>query len=280
MTEEAAAAEEVADKAVTIETPKATEAADISLLETEAPKELDFSLGRPEEFPEEFWDQDGKKVNVNKLFSEFNKKDKIAKDLRAKIGRREYEGKAPEDIADYKVDVAEDLLLLVPDNDPLMQAVRESAKEIGLPAEQFNKLISPVIAKLGKLYSEQGAGQSAEQTEEQANEYRSAEIAKLGPSGHKIKEAVKNYVIQLGADGSFSAEEVEAAKSMINSAASLRVFNKFRMMKGGSNEVPIDMPVDVSASISDIQARMAQSMAEGKEAEYNKYSQMLAQANN
>jgi hypothetical protein len=258
---------------MTEQTTETAEVAPDSLITPEN-EAVDFAT-KPEGFPDDFWDAEKNSPNVDKLYKEFQNRDKIAKDLRVKLSKGEFTGKPPEDIAEYTVELAEELKPLVPDDDPLFNAARQAAKDAGLPKEAFAKFMTPVIEKLAEMKQQMEAPLS----EEQLQEAKNAEIAKLGQSGHRIVSAVGKYIDTLQASGTFSAAEAKAAKDMATTAEAVRVLNKFRMMSGGQDQVPVDMPVDDRASKADIESKMAAAMLSQNEAEYNKYAAMLAKYN-
>ena len=66
---------------------------------------------------------------------------------------------------------------------------------------------------------------------------------------------------------------------MAFSADAVKVLNNLRMMAGGADQVPVDVPVDVAASRSDISQKMAAAMMAGNESEYNKFASILAKSN-
>ena len=240
---------------------------------TEATQPLDFSQGRPESFPEDFWDETNKSPNTAKLFDSYTQEKKRAEGLRAKLSRGEFEGKPPEDIKEYKLELTDDLKALVPEDDRMYNAARQAAKDAGLPKEAFNKFMKPIVEELAKVHAEMQPNE--EMIESERAEYKRTELAKLGPNGNGVVTAVKGYVDGLEANGTFSKEEADAARDMANNAAAVRVMNKFRMMTGGQNQVPMDLPIDTAASISDVEKKMTAAGLKGDEAEFNRYSAQL-----
>lgn len=257
MTEEAVVAPEVTDTLITPETTP-----------------IDFA-SKPEGFPDDFWDTDKNSPNVDKLYKEFQNRDKIAKDLRVKLSKGEFTGQPPADINEYTMELTDELKPLVPDDDPLFNAARQAAKDAGLPKESFARFMQPIVAKLAEIKAQQDTPLTAEEIQVQ----RDAEISKLGPSGPRIVQAVGSFIDKLQAGGTFSEAEAKVAKQMANSADAVRVLNKLRMMGGGQDQVPLDMPIDDRASKADIEGKMAAAMMSGNEAEYNKYAAMLSKFN-
>lgn len=256
----------------TTDTTTAPPASPSDSLITTTTAALDFTNGKPEGFPDEFYDVEKKAPLVDKIFKEYTTQKQRAEGLRVKLSKGEFEGKAPEDIKEYTLELDEKLKPLVPDDDPMMQSAREAAKAAGMPKEQFSKFITPIISKLAEIKAESEKPLS----EEEINTARQVEIDKLGPSGQRIVDTVASFIEGLKNGGTFSEAEAAAAKGMMNSAEAARVFNKLRMMAGHRDEVPLDVVIDTNASRSDIEGKMAKAMAEGNEAEYNKFSAMLA----
>lgn len=238
---------------------------------TEEPK-VDLSQGKPENLPDEFWDAEKNAPVFDKLINDWQRQSKIAKDLRVKLSKGEFEGKPPEDIKEYQLELDEKLKPLVPDDDPIFNAAREAAKQAGLPKEAFSKFMMPVISKLAEIK----AASEVEPTEEELAAARQVEIDKLGPTGSRIVESVGAFIKELQANGTLSQAEAAAAKRMVFDADTARVMNKLRMMSGVSKDVPVDVPMDNKASIADVEKKMAQALVANNEDEYNKYSQMLS----
>lgn len=240
---------------------------------TEQPSALNFAEGKPDGFPDDFWDAEKKAPAVDKLFNSYTQEKKRAEGLRVKLSKGEYEGKAPENVAEYTLSLSDELRPLVPNDDPLLQVAREAAKAKGMPKEMFDSTFTPIIAKLAELKSAAEKPPSPEEIEAE----RLAKIEKLGPGGDKVVSALGAFIDQLHKGGTFSQAEAIAAKNMVFDADSARVMNKLRMMAGGRDQVPVEMTVETnSASRSDVETKMAKAMLAGNEAEYTKYSGMLA----
>lgn len=260
----------------TTETQTTTTEASTESLITPSPAPMDFTTGKPEGFPDDFWDEEKKAPKVDALFNAFNQQKTRAEGLRVKLSKGEFDGKAPEDIKEYTLELTDDLKPLVPEDDPIIATLRQSAKESGMPKDMFNKLLVPAIKKLAETKAELEKPPTPEEIE--AN--RMQEVEKLGPSGSKIVEAVGSFIKQLEDGGTFSEAEAKTAREMAYSADAVRVLNKLRMMGGGRDQVPIDIPIDEKASRMDIENKMAKAMKENDEANYLKYSSMLARMNN
>lgn len=247
-----------------------------SLIQPASTAALDFTQGKPEGFPDDFWDAEKKAPIVDKLFQAYNANTARMEGLRTKLAKGEFEGKPPEDIKEYVLELDEKLKDFVKDDDPMLNAAREAAKASGLPKEVFNKFISPVVAKLAELSAGQ---QEAEPTPEEIEASRMEEVAKLGPTGQRIVDAVASFISEMEAGGTLSKDEAAAARNMCNSADNARVLNKLRMSVAGHGDVPIEVPIDAKASRVDVEMKLAAAMTAGNEAEYNKYSAMLSRMN-
>lgn len=260
------------------DTPQEPTVAPDSLLDGSAPPVLDVSKGKPEGFPDDFWDAEKNTVKVDSLYDAFKNRDKIAKDLRVKLSRGEFEGKAPEDIKEYTLDLKEEIKGLIPEDDRLLARAREVAKEAGLPKEAFAKFMQPMIEEVIAMQQEatrEPTPEELELAEEQAKLAKEEEIAKLGAGGKVMVQAVNGLIATLSAEGFFSEQDVVDARRMVYDAGTLRVMNKLRTRLQPSG-VPINLPVTADSSKSDIEQKMVKAAFERNEAEYAKYAAMLA----
>lgn len=246
-----------------------TESTDSLITENKA---LDFTE-RPEGFPDEFWNAEKNSVNIDALYKSWDIEKRRSEGLRAKLSKGEFEGKPPADIKEYVL--GDEFKDMVKDGDPLYDAARNAAKEAGLPKEVFSKFMAPVLNQLTELQKEA----TREPTPEEREEAKQAEIAKIGPNGHKVVAAVGSYLDKLRANGTFTDAELKVAKDMVTSADAVKVFNKLRMLSGSLDQVPVDVPVDDRSSKSEIEAKLAQAFASNNEMDYQKYSAMLAKFN-
>lgn len=247
-----------------------SQAESASLITDEKPG-LDFSEGKPEGFPDDYWDAEKKAVNIDKLYSDFQNRDKIAKDLRAKLGRGEFTGKAPENVSEYALELSDELKAIAPDDDPLVAAAREAAKEAGVPKDVFSKLFTPIIGKIAEMR----ADAMKEPTQEEVDAYIREETRKLGPSGEKITSAIGAHLNGLVARGSLTENDAKLLKDSIRSAELAMAWNRLRMVNGGTESVPVSMDADAVASINEVQQKMAEAFRSGNQAEYDKWAAKL-----
>lgn len=257
--------EEVAEQ----NTETETKPADNSLL-SDTPEPLDFTNGRPETFPEDFWDGEKNSPDINKLFLSYDQEKRRAEGLRVKLSKGEFEGKAPKDVSEYALELSDELKAIAPDDDPLIASAKEAALAAGMPKEAFGKFMMPMIQKVAELAKQANEPPS----EEEIKAAKAEELAKLGSNGKVVVQAVNGFIESLTASGKFSAKEAETLKEMVKTADSVRVLNKFRMMVNG-NSVPVDLPVTDSTSRDEIAAKMAKAALSGDEIGYNKYAKQL-----
>lgn len=196
---------------------------------------FDFTTGeRPEGFPEDFWDAESNAVNPQALFDGFKKQEKIAKDLREKMGRGEH--KAPEKAEDYTFEPSEAIAEFIKDDDPLVAAGKEIAHKYGMSQEQYAGFMSDMTEKMAELASDMSENGMSD---EQKAEYIKGEIAKIGPNGPQVLRAVDSWAQELIAQGVFNeAMAKNVRENMLTSAENVQVFNALRSLMGGS-EIPM-----------------------------------------
>jgi hypothetical protein len=244
-----------------------------SLLAGNDVKELDFAAGKPEGFPDEFWATDKNSPDINKLFTSYQQEKKRAEGLRVKLSKGEFEGKAPENINEYTLELKEELKQFVPDDDPIIAKAREAAKAAGLPKEAFNKMMVPLIEEVVAM--QQNAIKPP--TLEEIAEKKEAEFAKIGSNGKTMAQAVNTWITGLAANGRISQQDVAVMQGMVYNAETLKLMNRIRTMID-PNPAPIHTPVSTDSSKEEIAAKMAKAGMEGDEVTFNKYAAMLRQA--
>lgn len=196
---------------------------------------------KPEGFPDEFWDAENKGVNAQALFEGLQKQEKIAKDLRSKMGKGEH--KPPEKAADYKLELSEELSALVPSDDPLVLKAQERAHAHGMSQEAFQGFISEIIGDMAEMQAEQ-LDPNSEANEEARKAYVQEQIKEIGPNGAQVLRAVESWGGELLAEGRISEASLTAMKEEgMVSAPMVRFLNELRGSMGGSS-IPIDMGDD------------------------------------
>lgn len=183
---------------------------------------------KPEGLDDSLWDAEAKTFKADALFEKLTGAEKIAKDLREKMGRK---GAPPEKADDYKFDLDDvpfkDALKA---DDPVLKKAKEVAHKLGIPQSQFGPLVKEV---LGAAY--EAMGQESEITEPTAEEkeaFRNAEIEKIGPNGPAVIRAVSEFVRQnIGVH--FDERSVETVKALTSTADGIHFMNQMREMLGG-----------------------------------------------
>lgn len=232
-----------------------------SLLDDVEEDELDFTTGeKPEGFPDDLWDSEKGQPDTQKMYDAMKKSEKMAEDLRKKMSKGEH--KAPEKAEDYDFEVSDDLKDLIAEDDPAVAAAREVALEHGLSKEQFSGFMGEMMGKLAEI-----ANANAELTPEQAQEYRDAEIAKLGEGGKRVIRAVNGWASNLENTGAITKEAAEELRSAMDSAERIQAFNQLRALMGGAGDIPVDgvddgLPPD--SEIADMIDKAYQSKDESK----------------
>ena len=232
---------------------------------------------KPDFLPDDYWDAEKKTPIQDKVLNGYQQEKKRAEGLRVKLSKGEFEGKAPEDIKEYVLELDEKFKSVVPDNDPLLEFARQTAKERGMPKELFNSFVAPII---GKIHELQAALPQLSEEEQAAKDkadteaYISGETAKLGPSGGRIVEAVGSFIKEMESDGTLSPELAKKAKDMAFDADAIRVLNALRM-RNSKSAIPIDVPIDAKSSLYDLESKLAAAIVSGNEMEAAKYTAQI-----
>jgi len=219
---------------------------------------------KPEGFPDEFWDADNNAVNPQALFNEVKKQEKIAKDLRAKMGKGEH--KAPEKATDYKLELPEELQELVPADDPLIAKAQERAHELGMSQENFQSFISEMIGDMAEIAAD-AADPNSEAAEAARAEYVQDQIKQIGPNGAQVLRAVESWGKELVAEGTISEADAQTLKDEgLVSAKMVQLFNRLRSRMGGADIplAPVDDGLPPDSEIADMLDKAYSSKDEAK----------------
>ena len=227
------------------DTSKAAGGDDFSLLDDSnpdvAPKKTEDGV-RPEWLPESVWDAEKKAPKVDALLTEYERANKIAKDLRAKLGKGEQIApKSPEEYKDPVFEGDDEALskMLNPD-DGFIKGLKNVAHEAGMSQKQYETFMGKAV----KMLSEQmkSAEPKAEMTAEEKEEYRRQVYEEIGPGAAQMVTAVAAHINTLKQQGQFSETELKEIKAMASTADGLKVLNKFRVLMGGES-----IPTNVDA---------------------------------
>lgn len=199
---------------------------------------FDFSgEGKPEGFPDEYWDEEAGSVNAQALFDGLRKQEKIAKDLRSKMGKGEH--KPPEKAEQYTFDASEKSAEHIKDDDPLVAATKEIAHKHGLSQEQYAGFMAEITDRMVDMAQEMG-DENSETNQAQREAYIKEQIKAIGPNGPQVIRAVQSWANELKAEGTFNEEDVQTLvnEGMV-SAKMVQMFNRLRSRMGGT-DIPMD----------------------------------------
>lgn len=157
----------------------------------------------------------------------------VDKLFKAYQGQRN-KGTAPKDVADYKIDLPENVVgLLDPDNAddaPVYDAIKDLAKEQGLSVEQYNGLVGGMLGKFQEL--------GLIEVPIDAEEHFKMIGGKGGvKKGQQIAEVCLNWLDGAHRKEILDDKEFEEAKIMAGTANGVRVMMKLRGMTGAA-EIP------------------------------------------
>jgi len=243
--------------------------------EAQETKAVDFTAGKPADFPDEFWDAEKNTAKADAIYAKYQEAEARAKGLRDKLAKGAQN--APKDPKEYEVALPEDVAKVIPANDPLIEAARPIAHKYGLSKEAFNGFIGEMAAHVAKLQAEatQPANPEAEKAAIEAA--RSEALQKLGPNGSQVLQAIGSWGRQLVNDGLLTEADHKAFKDMAYSAESVRVLNILRSLAGQQGVVPMQPATDgrTKAELEDALNKAFLAGDEGEfkrlEAELNRY---------
>lgn len=232
-----------------IEIPADAPAAeDVTLTTPEAVVE---KAPRPDGVPEDFWDAANGTFNNEKLWEDYQRQQKIAKDLRVKLSKGEQN--VPEKAEMYKVTLDEEFSKLIPEDDKGLAAARTAAHEAGLSQAQFEGFVGKYLAAV-KEAGLLEAPAAAEPSQEEIKAAFDAEVAKLGKDGALEIKANEDWILGQYRNGIFSKADVEAFSQMAQTAEQVRAFTKLREILG-EQRIPVSTSIDTEgASKTDIQS--------------------------
>lgn len=234
---------------------------------------FDFTTGeQPEGFPDEYWDAESNSVNAQALFDGLQKQEKIAKDLRAKMGKGEH--KPPEKAQDYKLELSEDLQAVVPTDDPLLEKARERAHAHGMSQEAFQGFVSEIIGDMAELAAS-NADENSPANEAAREQYIKEQIEAIGPNGPQVLRSVQAWGNELLAEGTLSEDDVQTLQQEgLTSAKMVQLFNRLRSRMGGS-DIPINAVDDGLPPDAEIADMVDKAYSAGDQAQIAKVEQIL-----
>lgn len=235
--------------------------------------DFDFTTGeQPEGFPDEYWDAENGSVNAQALYEGLQKQEKIAKDLRAKMGKGDH--KAPKDAKDYKLELSEELSAMVAEDDPLLGKAREVAHKFGMSQENFQGFMSEMMGSMAEAVAA-AADENSPQNEEARKQYIKEQIDAIGPNGPRVLRAVESWGKELLAEGTFNEADVETfVNEGLTSAAMVQMLNRLRARMGGS-DIPVEAVDDGLPPDSEIADMIEKAYESKDQAKINKVEKLL-----
>jgi hypothetical protein len=203
--------------------------------------ELEKASSRPDFVDPEFWDQDNNKVKEEDLFKAFNAEKEKALGLRRKLSEKG-SVKPPKTAEEYSLN--ESLNELLPSDSPAVSILKEKAFKAGLSKDQFNDFVSELMPALNEkgLISKGETELSDEEKQQQFNDYKNAELAKLGKEGPMALQKLANWGDSLVNKGVISRDEKPVFEAMITDAPSIVLLNKLMSLTGESS-IPVKTAV-------------------------------------
>ena len=196
---------------------------------------------KPKNLADEFWNEESRQVDQDKLIKAFNEEQKKALGLRQKLSEKGAT-KPPKTVDEYFIE-DEGVKELMPDDSEGLKIIKEKALKAGLSKDQFSNFLTEVMPALKEqgLLVDKGEELSEEEEEEQHQKFIEAEIAKI-PEGQKVLQKVVNWGAGLHNKGILSKDEMPVFENMVTDANSLVVFSKI-MTLTGEPSIPVKTAV-------------------------------------
>jgi hypothetical protein len=203
--------------------------------------ELEAASTRPDFVDPEFWDQDTNKVKEEDLFKAFNAEKEKALGLRRKLSEKG-SVKPPKTADEYSFN--ESLNEILPSDSPAIAILKEKAFNAGLSKDQFNDFVSELMPALSEkgLISKGETEMSDEDKQAEFNQYKEAELAKLGKEGPMILQKLANWGEGMVNKGIISRDEKPVFENMITDAPSMALLTKIMSLTGESS-IPVKTAV-------------------------------------
>lgn len=202
-------------------------------------KEESTEVSKPEGLDDSFWDEENKSIKQNDLIEAYKKEQEKALGLRRKLSEKGSD-KAPKTTDEYVLD--ESLNELLPNESPTTTLLKEKALEAGLSKDKFNAFLSSVMPALKENGMLADSPLSEEEQEQQFEEYKQAELKKLGDNGPKILQGLANWGHALVNNGVLSKDELPVYNNLLTNAESIAVISKLRALTG-EQDIPVKTAV-------------------------------------
>lgn len=237
-----------------------------SLLDGEDVSGIDFSKGKPEGFPDDFWDAEKNTVKSDVLYEKYKEEAARAKGLRDKLAKGE--NKAPKTPEEYGFSVPEDIADRIKPDDPLLGEAAKLAHKYGMSKEAFNGFMGEMVKTIAE-----NSPANQELSPEQVKEIRDAEMRKIGENGVQVARAVASWVQELESVGTLDSEMSAAVKNAASNGHFVRALNAMRAHYGAGRDVPmtnIDDGLPADPIIGDKLVKAYNSGDQSKIAEVNR----------
>lgn len=179
---------------------------------------------RPDYWPEDLWDKERGTPKLEDANERIKKAEEIAMGLRKKLSTKDVEDKkepessVPESY-DFEALKSEEFEGMA--DELAVNTFGRAAKEAGLTNEQANTVVNEYLKV----------------TQEQIEEVKTKEVAKLGDDAEYILSTINNYLTARVNNKTFSQEESQALANAITTAQGARALSKL-IMQTGDKSIP------------------------------------------
>lgn len=208
---------------------------------------------RPEDLPEQFWDEEKGVFKADELYDEYKKEKDKSLGLRQKLSKGQ--PVPPESPESYQLDAEKmaEAGLSIQDDDPGLNIFKQVAFDNGLDQEKFEKIFTEYMEAALESKEIQEMNQPQDPSEEDQQAYIDSEIKKLGDNAQGQIQGIKNWFQQLHYDGVLSRDDLETAQNMGMNAKEIRVLGALRQSAGNLGIPEISTLIDGAPSEQEIQ---------------------------
>lgn len=178
-----------------------------------------------------FWDDEKGEYKLEELINGYREADTRAKGLRDKLAKGE--GKPPKEAGEYKAEIPEELKDSIPEDDPMVEALKPVAHKLGLTQAQY----AGVVGEMGKWLKDNiGAIASGDNlSDEDKAAAREAQMKKIGDNPQAVIREVTEWTRALKQRGTFDDADIQEVEFLAATGEGVRLLNKMRIMTGGED---------------------------------------------